>query len=207
MESNIVDKVQEYKNTVDKINDHLLSLKTELLAMRKQDVKLLKQLITVHDIIQTFCQKCVEYSTCRDLNFNTTGSRPTLVRQQSVPFYCGALLKSDTLNSSIGSSFEGIEEIPEDDLTSEDGEESIYSLSGGFPVNSCQNHMVNLRPSRSMSYEVRSENDHEPVVDGKLEDILKRNIELWKFSNKEILSIPNVQYSEQATTFSINSVD
>lgn len=102
--------------------------------------------------------------------------------------------------------FPGIEEYPEDDLTSEDGE-SVYSLSGSFPANSCQNHMVNLRPSRSMSYEVSNEHDYDPVVDGKLEDILKRNIELWKFSNKEILSIPNVQYTDQATTFAINSVD
>lgn len=87
-------------------------------ALRKQDVKLLKQLIHISEVIQTFYQKVnknskstTDISPDSGMEVSVTDipqtRRMPLVRQQSVPNYC-RINHSGSLLSSATSSFDGI---------------------------------------------------------------------------------------------------
>lgn len=95
-------------------------------------------------------------------------------------------MKRDTRDSSICSSFEGIDELPEDDSVTSD-DDSIFSSSG---CNSFGQRLV-VRP-RSHSCDA-CEFTHETQDDIKLENILVRNVELWKQSIKEKTELSNVR--------------
>lgn len=192
-ETCILKCAQEYNCLVEKININLKTLKTELLAMKKQDVNLMKQLIHISDVIQTICQKQQTPSPDSVIDESPTETfqkikRAPLVRQQSVPYYITVLR---TQSNSFNSSFEGINEVPEEetDSCSNDDSDSLLSVSmnGNYPSIPLCLHPVS-RP-RSLSYEEPwGRNSSDSMIgldDSYFEGVLHKNIELWKSTTKE----------------------
>lgn len=184
----ILQCAQEYNYLVEKVNVNLKSLKTELLAMKKQDVNLLKQLIHISDVIQTICQKQHTPSPDSAVDESPTETfhktkRAPLVRQQSVPYYITVLRAQ---SSSFNSSFEGINEIPEDetDSCSNDDSDSLLSVSMNGNYSAVPLYVQRANRPRSLSYEEPvGGTSHGSIVgldDSFFESVLQKNIALWK---------------------------
>ncbi|XP_060069691.1 uncharacterized protein LOC132549751 [Ylistrum balloti] len=185
---------RDYLGLVDKVNDKLRTLRADLISMRRQDVKLLKQLVNINDVIQAMYQRAKEIRSDEDEdtdeleNMRTTdvwresSRRTPLVRQQSVPYYCGAPRPVTT--TSIGDSMEGLDEIEgEDDpsrLTDDvtDDADSLFSSTGTIPVPVFHRHYIR---QRAISCETTSD-EHNSLDDSHFENMLMKNIQLWKFS-------------------------
>ncbi|XP_061176517.1 uncharacterized protein LOC133185371 [Saccostrea echinata] len=173
---------KDYLCIVDRVNSNLHKIKSELAALRQQDVKLLKQLIQISEVIQAFYQKVTkdsksstDISPDSGLDVSVTDvtqirSMP-LVRQQSVPYYCRINHSAGSLLSSATSSFDDISEESADD------NDSLFSLSlsGHFPPR----FSISLNRARSLSFE---SSPADPEADSYFDEVLRKNVELWKLS-------------------------
>ncbi|XP_033740481.1 uncharacterized protein LOC117327540 [Pecten maximus] len=185
---------RDYLRLVDKVNDKLRTLRADLISMRRQDVKLLKQLVNINDVIQAMYQRAKEVRSDEDdetdelQNMRTTdvwretSRRTPLVRQQSVPYYCGAPRMLTA--TSIGDSMEGLDEIVAEDDSSlligdvTDDTDSLFSSSGALTIPVFNRHYIR---QRAISCETTS-NEQNSLDDSHFENMLMKNIQLWKFS-------------------------
>lgn len=170
---------KDYLCIVDRVNCSLQKIKSELVALRKQDVKLLKQLIQISEVIQTFYQR-VDKNTKSDVSPDSGVDvsvtdlpqirKTPLFRQQSVPYYC-RINQTGSLLSSATSSFDDISEESADD------NDSLFSLSlsGHFPPA----FSITLNRARSLSYESPTA---DAETDSYFDEVLRKNVELWKQS-------------------------
>ncbi|OWF52479.1 uncharacterized protein LOC110447710 [Mizuhopecten yessoensis] len=195
---------RDYLGLVDKVNDKLRTLRADLISMRRQDVKLLKQLVNINDVIQAMYQRAKEIRSDEDDEadepqtmrptdvWRATSRRTPLVRQQSVPYYCGA--PRTFTATSMGDSMEGLDEIADDDpslITGDvtDDTDSLFSSSGAITVPSFTKHYIR---QRAISCET-TPNEQNTLDDSHFENMLMKNIQLWKFSlHKNSDNEPNI---------------
>lgn len=176
-EATVSGVAKDYLCIVDRVNCSLQKIKSELVSLRKQDVKLLKQLIQISEVIQTFYQrvdKKSDVSPDSGVDVSVTDlpqiRKAPLVRQQSVPYYC-RINQTGSLLSSATSSFDDISEESADDS------DSLFSLSlsGHFPPA----FSITLNRARSLSYESPTA---DAETDSYFDEVLRKNVELWKQS-------------------------
>lgn len=196
---------RDYLGLVDKVNDKLRTLRADLISMRRQDVKLLKQLVNINDVIQAMYQRAKEVRSDEDEDtdelqnlrathvWRETSRRTPLVRQQSVPYYCGAPRTLAT--ASMGDSMEGLDELSTEDdsslLTGDvtDDTDSLFSSSGAVTIPMFHRHYIR---QRAISCETTSD-EQNALDDSHFENMLMKNIQLWKFSlDKDSNSEQNV---------------
>ncbi|KAL3882741.1 hypothetical protein ACJMK2_029136 [Sinanodonta woodiana] len=196
----IINPASEYNAATERISTALKTLKKELISLRLQDVDILKQLISINETIKTMS---TEERTKRNYRHNfhkhatnlyatySGGRLPMaqrqthLVRQQSVPRYCTLLPQrhssntteefnssEDETGSSLGGSTESVSEL--NDSVSDI---PVFSLS-----------TATTRP-RSLSVRFNQTRTGEEEIkrdDSQYEEILKRNILLWKVKSRKV---------------------
>lgn len=162
----------------DRISLLLDSLKSDLKAMRTQDVKLMKQLIGINESIRNLTKSRQQRPStgARVVSTSDFAAMATpLIRQQSAPSY-NKLHRNDSMGS-IGSSEEfgsSVEDINEE--TIEELEDYINCSSSTFtPIPS-------IPKSHSLAVMTPLPDEEEEADDSKYEGILMTNIKLWKFS-------------------------
>ncbi|XP_059165824.1 uncharacterized protein LOC131948291 [Physella acuta] len=182
----------DYSTATDRISNALNTLKTELVAMREQDLALLKQLINISNTIQKIHRSRV-LKVSKSLSFSSSYLHPpplhpskrcystTLDRQNSASYVMDRKRNLYSyMRSSTESSLSSFDESEFDSASEFD--ESTTSLNSTF---------TNLSPELArarLRYQIRA-----PEVslclnvaeDGELtyEDILRRNVKLWKLSS------------------------
>nr|XP_022295300.1 uncharacterized protein LOC111105352 [Crassostrea virginica] len=165
----------------DRISSLLDTLKSDLKAMRNQDVRLMKQLIGINESIRNLTKSRQErigggarVMTTADFNAMST----PLVRQQSAPSY-NKLHRNDSTGSI--ESFEGfgssVEDINEE--TIEELEDYLNSSTSLTPIPS-------IPKSHSLAVMTPLPDDENGEADdSKYEGILMTNIKLWKYSQQK----------------------
>ncbi|XP_033740476.1 uncharacterized protein LOC117327535 [Pecten maximus] len=175
----------------DRINDALATLKREMMDLRQQDVHLMKQLIGINDTIQKLSkQRPGSYGPLRKKFAIVNGRRtfvnnnesipeePPLVRQQSVPNYCNMNRSQSGSLSSIEDTSSSMEDLSTADSDSDDSLfGSEQNLSESFSSTTSRSRSV-----ANTSAHVTKESDLEYCS---YEQILRRNIKLWKFSRTQ----------------------
>lgn len=162
----------------DRISLLLDSLKSDLKAMRSQDVKLMKQLIGINESIRNLTKSRRQRTStgARVVSTSEFAAMATpLVRQQSAPSY-NKLHRNDSLGSIESSEEFGssVEEINEE--TIEELEEYINCSSSSLtPIPS-------IPKSHSLAVMTPLPDEEEEADDSKYEGILMTNIKLWKCS-------------------------
>lgn len=173
----------DYSKATDRINKALLTLKNELMELRSQDVELMRQLLHINDTIKELSPKPSHYvvskrlpyrggiQSCIGLNAISTASLTELPHQrlQSVPDYYPNNMTSyhssvDDLNTSTDSIFES-----DSDLDISHVQKRHKSPNGLFRA-----HSVSLSKIRTSIHVGKL------VDDNCYEEMLKRNIKLWK---------------------------
>ncbi|KAH9489145.1 hypothetical protein Btru_052306 [Bulinus truncatus] len=192
----------EYCLATDRINSSLVKLKSELMSMHEQDLILLKQLINISQTIQKL-QRSRVLRMSKSLSFSNGLLHPqplhlekrsyssSLVRQNSAPFNMEkrrqlfSLMRTSTEQWSDGS----VSSFDESELDSQsEMEESAPSLTSIYPYLSPKS--MRARPmfqykssQRSLCVDVAEDPDQT------YEDILKRNVRLWKMNLKNQQSV------------------
>ncbi|XP_062609814.1 uncharacterized protein LOC134271624 [Saccostrea cucullata] len=183
----------ERKSSIDRITQALSMLKSDLMEMRSQDVKLMRQLISINTAISNITNKRDRNPVMRSASFGSM-KRPNLdrvhskrstdivcnlknplVRHRSAPLV-GELRRSEAFDHGFDDSLEELSGSPfesESDLESLSG--SSTSLS---PEVSRSCHLSYMRP-------LPEEDD---VDEKKYHGILMKNIKLWKYSQESINS-------------------
>ncbi|XP_060069617.1 uncharacterized protein LOC132549684 [Ylistrum balloti] len=171
----------------DRINEALATLKTEMVNLRQQDVHLMKQLIGINDTIQKLSKQRPGSHSPHKEKFTIPNGRRTfvnktesipeetpLVRQQSVPNYC-------TMNGSLNGSLSSIEDVCSslEDLSAAESD-SDDNLFG-----SDQNLSESFSSTTSRSRSVANTSKESDLDYCSYEQILRRNIKLWKFSRTQ----------------------
>ncbi|KAK6170301.1 hypothetical protein SNE40_018722 [Patella caerulea] len=177
----------DYNASCERINTALTTLRKELTLLREQDVRLLKQLINIHETIRKLSKAknldSRSYScSSRALNLSSNGftpssKRPPLVRQQSEPHFC---VDSGFYRGLSTSSTEDYLDFPDDGLSSgSEFDESTSSLRS-------LKHYERLR-TRSVSLIATVPIDCSELAGGNAsyDQILQRNIRLWKWSQSQ----------------------
>ncbi|XP_069138378.1 uncharacterized protein [Argopecten irradians] len=175
-------------SVTDRINDAFATLKREMVDLRQQDVHLMKQLIGINDTIQKLSkQRPGSQGPLRKKFALINGRRKfvssdepipeetPLVRQQSVPNYCNM---NRIQSGSLSSIEDSIEDLSTDDSDSDDSLfGSEQNLSESFSSVTSRSRSV-----ANTSAQVTKETDLEYCS---YEQILRRNIKLWKFSRTQ----------------------
>lgn len=178
-----------YCNATERINNALNKLKTELMSMRQMDLLLLKQLINISQTIQKI-QKSRVLRVSKSLSFSSSYLHPkplqsqkrfhssTLERQNSAPFTMDRKrLMFRDMRSSTESSLSSFDESEFDSQSEMD--ESTTSLPSIYPYLSPK--AIRARAmSQSRVSELSLSRDLSEDPDKTYEDILKRNVRLWK---------------------------
>ncbi|XP_021349188.1 uncharacterized protein LOC110447665 [Mizuhopecten yessoensis] len=183
--------IMKSASSTDRINDALATLKKKMVDLRQQDVHLMKQLISINDTIQKLSKqrpglhgpvkKKFAILNGRRVFVNHNESIPEetpLVRQQSVPNYC-------SMNGSLSGSLSSIEDTcgSMEDLSSadSDSDDSLF----GYEQNLSDSFSSATSRSRSVanaSAHVTKDSNTEYYS---YEQILRRNIKLWKFARSQ----------------------
>lgn len=185
----------EDKSSIDRITEALSLLKSDLMEMRSQDVKLMRQLISINTTIGRITNKGprVAGAVARSASFGSM-KRPTLdriqgkkttdivcnlknplVRHRSAPLVV-ELRRSEAFDHSFDESEEELAGSPfesESDLESLGG--STSSLSPETPRKCPLSYMRPLP-------------EEEDVDEKKYYGILMKNIKLWKYSQESVSS-------------------
>ncbi|KAK6985989.1 hypothetical protein BgiMline_015608 [Biomphalaria glabrata] len=192
----------EYCSAADRINRHLIKLKTELMSMHEQDLVLLKQLINISQTIQKL-QRSQVLRISKSLSFSSGLLHPqplhsqkrshssSLVRQNSAPFSIEkrrqlfSLMRASTEHCSDGS----LSSFDESEFDSQsEMDESNPSLTSLYPYLSPKSNRARPMFQYSTS-QMPLCVDMAEDPDETYEDILKRNVMLWKMSLQRQASV------------------
>ncbi|XP_067675670.1 uncharacterized protein [Haliotis asinina] len=186
--SHIIQVGTEYVAATERINTALATLRRELTAMREQDLKLLRQLIHINETIRRLSsgrRALHERSSSCAIRLNSSLNgystlpvrKPPLLRQQSEPRFC---VEEKHLSRASSTSSE------QDTLDSQ--EDIVYSSGSELEDSTSSLRLLKqkFRP-RSFSFvsAVSFPVDGLTGGDSTYNEILKRNIRLWKWSQAQ----------------------
>ncbi|XP_061177075.1 uncharacterized protein LOC133185801 [Saccostrea echinata] len=180
----------ERKSSIDRITQALSMLKADLMEMRSQDVKLMRQLISINTAISNITNNRDRNPVMRSASFGSM-KRPNLdrinkrsadivcnlknplVRHRSAPLV-GELRRSEAFDHSFDDSLEELSGSP---FESESDLESLSGSSTSLSPEVYRNcHLSYMRP-------LPEEDD---VDEKKYHGILMKNIKLWKYSQESV---------------------
>ncbi|XP_064595509.1 uncharacterized protein LOC135462086 [Liolophura sinensis] len=177
---------QEYNAAKVRIDQALETLKRELKSMRDQDVALLKHLIKINETIRKLARgrsnsrSNQRKASCSGSTVAVGEGTARLVRQLSEPHDCRINAKEDELlGSSVGSLEDYVGDYVDD-----------FSISSGSELEDSTPSLRDIRlisrpisRPRSISFltnAVRKDADSPTTNNSVYEEILRRNIILWK---------------------------
>ncbi|XP_064594722.1 uncharacterized protein LOC135461515 [Liolophura sinensis] len=201
---------REYNAAKVRIDQALETLKRELKSMRDQDVALLKHLITISETIRKLARGRSNIRTNQRTIGRSGGAvavvegRARLIRQMSEPHDCRIIPKDEELTGlSVGSLEDYIGDYVDDFSIS-----SLSELEDSTP--SLQDICLISR-TRSISFltpAARKDADSPTTNNSVYEEILRRNIVLWKNRLPTELEAKNdsVFYEEEEDLCSYSNV-
>ncbi|KAL5009622.1 hypothetical protein ScPMuIL_011927 [Solemya velum] len=194
MESRIQDNRKKEDSVSARLTNALATLKRELIAMRSQDIKLMKQLININETIRKLVADRVVVQSpvmgnrylSRSMSMKTSvfhsKKKTPLIRQQSEPLYCKLGTQQGKHQQLCSSS-----SFSESTESMEDNSFASFSELDDSTYGNYKHTQSNIPRVRSFSHCPSTDyQDLELVTDDtKYEEILRRNIRLWKLNQKD----------------------